>query len=81
MAAVVQNEGLVRDFTKKGAPYEARVDLIPADTPSGFRWTSGQGPDIALTSGTLVAAEITVRRQRPVELVLPFFRKLLGTEP
>jgi HlyD family secretion protein len=81
MAAVVQNEGLVRDFTKKGAPYEARVDLIAADSPSGFRWTSGQGPDIALTSGTLVAAEITVRRQRPVELVLPFFRKLLGTEP
>lgn len=81
MAAVVQNEGLVREFAKKGAPYEARVDLIPADTPSGFHWTSGQGPDIALTSGTLVGAEITVRRQRPVELVLPFFRKLLGTEP
>lgn len=78
IAAVVQNETLVREFTKKGAPYEARVDLVPASTPSGFTWTSGSGPEVDLTSGTMVAAEITVRRQRPVELILPFFRKLLG---
>ncbi|GAB2180922.1 hypothetical protein DLREEDagrD3_11450 [Denitratisoma sp. agr-D3] len=78
MAAVVQNESLVAGYAKSGAPYEARIDLTPADTPSGYAWTSGRGAEVELTTGTTVDAAITVREQRPIELVLPFLRKVFS---
>lgn len=80
MAAVVQNETLVAEFSKKGAPFEARLDLAVAHTPSGYAWSSGQGPDIDLTSGTTVEASIAVREQAPIALILPFFRRVVGVD-
>ncbi len=80
IAAVVQNETLVEDFVRKGAPFEARIDLVPADTPSGYGWTSGDGPPIDLTSGTTVEAAVAVREQRPISLILPFLRRAIGVE-
>lgn len=80
IAAVVQNDTLVEDFVKKGAPFEARVDLVPADGPSGYAWSSGTGPDITLTSGTTVEAALTVREQRPIALILPFLRRSVGLD-
>lgn len=80
IAAVVQNETLVEDFVRKGAPFEARIDLSPADTPSRYRWSSGDGPDIDLTSGTTVEAAVAVREQRPIALILPVLRRAIGVE-
>jgi len=45
---------------------------------SGFRWAVGKGPPIRLTSGTLVRAEITTRKQRPFDLVIPIAKRLTG---
>jgi HlyD family secretion protein len=80
ISAIIQNEGLVEDFVRKGAPYEARVDLIPADTPTGYGWTSGKGPNLDLTSGTTIEATIAVRQQAPITLILPFLRRTLGVD-
>ncbi|MBR9972540.1 NHLP bacteriocin system secretion protein [Magnetospirillum sulfuroxidans] len=80
ITAVVQNETLIEDFVKKGAPYEARIDLVPADTPSGYGWSSGHGPDIDLSSGTTVDVSIAVREQRPISLILPFLRRAVGVD-
>lgn len=80
MAAVVQNDALVAEFSKKGAPFEARLDLMVAATPSGYGWSSGRGPDIDLTSGTTVDATIAVREQAPIALILPFFRRVVGVD-
>jgi HlyD family secretion protein len=38
----------------------------------------GSGPDIRLTSGTLTRSEITIRQQRPLDLVLPLIKRLTG---
>lgn len=78
IAAVVQNETLVEDFVKKGAPYEAHLTLTAADTPSGYGWSSGKGPDIDLTSGTTVDVTIAVKQQAPVSLILPLLRRATG---
>jgi len=51
-----------------------------ASTKTGYRWAVGQGPDIHLTSGTLTRAEITTRRQRPLDLVIPLIRHLTGID-
>ncbi|MBC7906214.1 MAG: NHLP bacteriocin system secretion protein [Rhodospirillaceae bacterium] len=80
IAAVVQNETLIEDFVKKGAPYEARIDLTAAETPSGYGWSSGLGPDLDLTSGTTVDVAVAVREQRPISLILPFLRRTVGID-
>ena len=77
MAAVLHNDNLVIAFSKDGAPYAATVSLNRIPTPiSGYRWAVGMGPPIRLTSGTLTRAEITTRRQRPLDLVVPLFKRL-----
>lgn len=81
MAAVLHNENLVSRFSKEGAAYAATVSLEPdPETVSGYRWAVGQGPPIRLSSGTLTRAEITTRRQRPLDLVVPLFRRLTGID-
>jgi HlyD family secretion protein len=76
MMRVLHNEQLVDAFLAEtdGTPIGVRAELVddPA-TPSGYRWTSGRGPDVELTSGTRCTGYVTTRTQRPVELVLPAF--------
>lgn len=79
MLAVLQNDSLVRQFSASGAPYAAIARLTPdAQAFSGYRWAVGSGPPIRLTSGTLTRGEITIRSQRPLDLVLPLMRRLSG---
>jgi HlyD family secretion protein len=79
MSAVLHNDSLVTQFSKNGAPYAATVRLRRDDsTVSGYRWAVGKGPAVRLTSGTLTKAEITTRERRPVELIIPMFKRLTG---
>ena len=81
MSAVLHNENLVSRFSKEGAAYAATVSLEQdPESVSGYRWAVGKGPPIRLTSGTLTRAEITTRRQRPIDLVVPLFRRLTGID-
>ena len=65
MAADLHNETLVKRFSEHGAPYAAKIQLEPdASTVSGYRWSSGKGPPVRLSSGTLTRAEVTTREQR-----------------
>lgn len=81
MAAVLHNDNLVTRFSKEGAAYAATVSLEPdPETVSGYRWAVGQGPPVRLSSGTLTRAEITTRRQRPLDLVVPLFKKYTGID-
>ena len=80
MAALVQNDTLVEQYTKAGAPYEARINLTVAATPSGYTWTSGDGPAVKLTSGTVIEASIAVEQRRPIDLILPLMRKAVGID-
>jgi HlyD family secretion protein len=80
MAAVLHNDTLVTRFTRDGAPYGAVVRLQPDENnPSGYRWAVGKGPLLRLSSGTLAKAEITTERKRPIDLVIPIFKRLTGT--
>ncbi len=79
MAAVLHNDNLVARFSHEGAPYEAVVELERDDrTPSGFRWSSGTGPPLRITSGTLARADITTREQAPITLLMPLIRRASG---
>jgi HlyD family secretion protein len=79
LLAELRNDSLVTRFSRDGAPYAAVVRLEQDEaTPTGYRWAVGRGPQTHLTTGTLARAEITTRRQRPLELVVPLFKRLTG---
>lgn len=79
MNVFLRNDALVTQFTAKGATYLVSVEIeVDRSTPSGFRWTSRQGPDLGFGSGTLCAAQVTVRERRPISLMIPALRKWLG---
>jgi HlyD family secretion protein len=79
MAAVLHNDALVRIFSQEGAPYAVRIALARnPDGVSGYRWSSGAGPPLRLSTGTLARAEVTTREQPPIDLVVPIMRRLSG---
>lgn len=81
MAAILHNGDLVKKFAENGVLYGAVVQLTTdADSVSGYRWSSGNGPPAHLSSGTLAHAEITTRERRPVDLVLPLIRRMSGSD-
>ena len=80
MMMLMQNEGLVRDLSGQTPPTEIRATLKTADSLSGYQWSSAKGPAITIASGTICNAEITIRRQRPLSLVIPIFKNTLGLD-
>jgi len=80
MLLLLQNEVLVRELAGLSPPTEIRAVLTPADTPSGYHWSSRKGPDLRLRSGTLCQAEITLERQRPLSLVIPILKHGMGLD-
>jgi len=81
MAAVLHNDALVKRFSTGGTPYAVLVQLErdPAAF-SGYRWSSGKGPLIRLSTGTLARAEVTTHTQPPIDLVVPIMRRISGIE-
>jgi hypothetical protein len=70
MLRVLGSEELVRELSSGGSPIEVRVELSPAEAnPSGYEWTSPQGPPILIQSGTFVTGEIILRKVHPIDMV------------
>ncbi len=71
--SIVHSEELV-EFLK--ASHDAVIEIIvkpekDASTPSGFRWTSGKGPDIHIHTGLLATLRLTVEKRRPISYLFP----------
>ena len=76
MMKSLKNEALVQSLSAGGAPIMVRADLIPAPkNPSGYKWSSSEGPKIKLQTGTLCSANVTVSTQKPISLVIPTIKK------
>lgn len=81
IAASLHNENLVKHFTKDNATIAIRIHLnADSHTFSGYQWTTEMGPTKYLTPGMIVKAEITVREQSPISLIIPQFKRLLKNE-
>jgi len=78
---VLQNEQLVRSFTADSPITEVRVRMEPDQgSASGFKWSSSHGPALVLSSGTLCTVDIVTRRQRPIDLLVPYTKKTVGLD-
>jgi HlyD family secretion protein len=73
----LENESLTQSLGA-GPVTELRIALERADTPSGYLWSSQQGPPLGLSSGTLCTAMIVTRTQKPITLVFPAVQRMLG---
>jgi len=79
MTMTLKNDQLSQALSGGGAPYEVHADLVvDPRTASHYRWTSSGGPPVAIQSGTLASALVTVDRQRPIATVLPMLRRWSG---
>jgi HlyD family secretion protein len=78
MMSILGNEALTQSITAAGPVTEVRLELEPAGTPSGFRWSSRQGPPLRISSGTLCSAQIVTAHEKPIALVVPAVKEKLG---
>lgn len=73
------NEQLANEFSAGSAPIEVRVNLIPdPSTYSGFKWSTSKGPDMKIDSGNICTGSIVIQNRRPVEMVVPYLKKILN---
>ena len=70
MFRVLGSDELVHALSSKGAPIEVRVELIKADTPTGYEWSSPAGPPMTLQGGIFCGATIILGQIRPINMVL-----------
>lgn len=72
----IQNPELIEYLQhKQMAVLEVIIEPeIDPNTPSGFRWSSGTGPDIQLTSGTLCTFRGQVEEISPLNYFFPIWR-------
>ena len=79
MMRVINNKDLVDSLLKEGPLISVKGDLVrDSATRSGFKWSSHKGASIAVTAGTLGTSEVVVRRQPPIELVIPILKEWTG---
>jgi hypothetical protein len=74
MMGALRNEQLVDSFIQAagGAPIAVRAEIVPdITTPSHYKWSSGKGPDVILTSGTRCEGAVITRSHHPIALVFP----------
>lgn len=82
MKRTLQNDNMVEELSKAGPPIEVKVALVPdGRTFSMYKWTSSDGPRVSIHDGTTCTGTAIVKREPPIQLVIPFLKRyLLGIE-
>ena len=77
---VVGNAEIAQTLAAGGIKIEVFCDLeVDGNAPTGYRWTSGEGPDTDVSAGTTGSVRATVEYLRPISLVIPIMRRWSGT--
>lgn len=61
------NEALAQNLGIGGT--KVVVQLNPADTPSGYEWTSGSGPDFEIPKVSIISGTIIISERHPLAFV------------
>jgi HlyD family secretion protein len=73
------NAQMAEEIFSSGPPILVEVQLLEdPSTPSGLKWSSGEGPPYRITSGTMSGVSVVVRREAPANLVIPVFDRWIG---
>ncbi|MEU7037446.1 HlyD family efflux transporter periplasmic adaptor subunit [Streptomyces sp. NPDC046237] len=72
IGAFLGDSGLAAQFSRQGNPVAVLVRLDrSSSTPSGYTWSSTDGPPHPIDSGTPVTGAVHLSAQRPVDWLLP----------
>ncbi|MEU4096848.1 HlyD family efflux transporter periplasmic adaptor subunit [Streptomyces sp. NPDC026673] len=72
IAADLGDPELAGQLTRAGRPVAVVVTLDTSSrTPSGYRWSKGEGPSYELDSMTLATGAVHLAAQRPIDWLLP----------
>ena len=79
--SVTANDQLAEELLKSGTKVEVHVGLIAnRETPSGYAWSSSDGPPFKIEGGTKVSVSVVTAKTSPFNYyVTPIFRNLLGS--
>ncbi len=82
MLSELEDDQLVETILAEvGVPMRVWVRLHrDSDATSGFSWSAGEGPMLRITPGTPASGRVVVADRRPIELVVPAVKKLLGLD-
>ena len=62
-----------------GAMIEAIAQLkLDPSTFSGYKWSSSQGPDLKMSTGTTTTARVKIEERAPITFILPILREWSG---
>ena len=74
-----QNASLVTALSQSGPVTEIHASIKEnRATPTGFVWSTSQGPPTKITSGTICFVQIVTKREKPVTLLFPYLKKQTG---
>jgi HlyD family secretion protein len=76
--AIVHNDNMMREFSRTGPPILVRLRLQQDPTTvSGYAWTTARGSEMPLNAGGAASAEIQVKSEAPINLVIPALKRIL----
>jgi HlyD family secretion protein len=78
---VVGNPEIVADLVSNqpAGLMQVVADLHPDSTTfSGYQWSSSQGPQLNISSGTTTTVRVTVEERAPITFILPILRSSSG---
>ena len=78
LMTLLGNRQLVERFSRSGAPLAVEIELSRR-ADGGYEWTTGRAAPFEVAPGMLVTASVVIREQRPITLVMPALRRVLGT--
>ncbi|AFY49201.1 NHLM bacteriocin system secretion protein [Nostoc sp. PCC 7524] len=81
-SSVVGNPELVQKLMdREGGKIEAIAQLkLDPKTFSGYKWSSSDGPKLAISPGTTTTVRVTVEERSPITFVLPILSEWSGIE-
>ena len=81
-SSVVGNPEIVQKLMdREGGKIEAIAQLkLDSKTFSGYKWSSSQGPQLEISSGTTTTVRVTVEERSPITFVLPILKEWSGLE-
>lgn len=66
-------------FTGQQNLFVATIALRSADSPSGYKWTSSNGPSFEIPLTTIANVQVVTHTYKPYQIVLPFLRSATGS--
>lgn len=79
LIAATGSEAKADQLLQQGLTYVGVAALqMDYQSPSGYRWTGGRGPNRAVFFGSSVAVQAVTRYRAPISYVLPFLRDWTG---